>query len=102
MKKLYQYLIVLSATAALLLTLPLLSKANDYTATKDLSTASKSTSSVHKSTQSTQVALFAGGCFWCMEKPFEHLDGVVSVISGYATGPLCQGSCRLLKKSLTD
>jgi peptide methionine sulfoxide reductase msrA/msrB len=31
-------------------------------------------------------ALFAGGCFWCMEKPFEQLDGVVSVISGYAGG----------------
>jgi peptide methionine sulfoxide reductase msrA/msrB len=31
-------------------------------------------------------ALFAGGCFWCMEKPFEQLDGVISVISGYAGG----------------
>lgn len=31
-------------------------------------------------------ALFAGGCFWCMEKPFERLDGVVSVISGYSGG----------------
>ncbi|MFH0783306.1 MAG: peptide-methionine (R)-S-oxide reductase MsrB [Pseudomonadota bacterium] len=31
-------------------------------------------------------AMFAGGCFWCMEKPFEHLDGVVSVVSGYAGG----------------
>lgn len=31
-------------------------------------------------------AMFAGGCFWCMEKPFEDLDGVVSVVSGYAGG----------------
>jgi peptide methionine sulfoxide reductase msrA/msrB len=31
-------------------------------------------------------ALFAGGCFWCMEKPFEELDGVQAVISGYAGG----------------
>lgn len=31
-------------------------------------------------------AMFAGGCFWCMEKPFESLDGVVSVVSGYAGG----------------
>ena len=30
--------------------------------------------------------IFAGGCFWCMEKPFEQLDGVVSVISGYTGG----------------
>jgi len=34
----------------------------------------------------TQKALFAGGCFWCMEKPFEHLDGVISVTSGYTGG----------------
>lgn len=33
-----------------------------------------------------QKALFAGGCFWCMEKPFEQLDGVHSVTSGYAGG----------------
>ena len=34
----------------------------------------------------TEKALFAGGCFWCMEKPFEILDGVISVTSGYAGG----------------
>lgn len=33
-----------------------------------------------------QKALFAGGCFWCMEKPFEKLDGVIAVTSGYAGG----------------
>lgn len=31
-------------------------------------------------------ATFAGGCFWCMEKPFEELEGVKSVVSGYAGG----------------
>ncbi len=31
-------------------------------------------------------ATFAGGCFWCMEHPFEKLDGVVEVVSGYAGG----------------
>ena len=31
-------------------------------------------------------ATFAGGCFWCMEKPFEALRGVISVTSGYAGG----------------
>ncbi|MCP4342378.1 MAG: peptide-methionine (R)-S-oxide reductase MsrB [Desulfobulbaceae bacterium] len=36
--------------------------------------------------QITEMALFAGGCFWCMEKPFEILDGVISVTSGYAGG----------------
>jgi methionine-S-sulfoxide reductase len=34
----------------------------------------------------TQTATFAGGCFWCMEPPFEKLDGVRSVTSGYAGG----------------
>jgi peptide-methionine (S)-S-oxide reductase len=32
------------------------------------------------------TALFAGGCFWCMEPPFEKLKGVVSVYSGYTGG----------------
>jgi len=35
---------------------------------------------------SEAVATFAGGCFWCMEQPFEELKGVSSVISGYSGG----------------
>ncbi|MDD5672900.1 MAG: peptide-methionine (R)-S-oxide reductase MsrB [Chitinivibrionales bacterium] len=37
----------------------------------------------------TEKATFAGGCFWCMTPPFEKLDGVSSVVSGYigGTGP---------------
>lgn len=31
-------------------------------------------------------AIFAGGCFWCMEKPFEELTGVLTVTSGYTGG----------------
>jgi peptide methionine sulfoxide reductase msrA/msrB len=31
-------------------------------------------------------AIFAGGCFWCMESPYEKLDGVKEVISGYTGG----------------
>src|SRR5262245_65616726 len=31
-------------------------------------------------------ATFAGGCFWCMEPPFEALDGVISVTAGYTGG----------------
>ncbi len=33
-----------------------------------------------------EKAIFAGGCFWCMEQPFEELNGVVDVISGYTGG----------------
>jgi len=39
-----------------------------------------------KSSGSTQRATFAGGCFWCMEPPFEKLRGVQKVISGYTGG----------------
>lgn len=30
--------------------------------------------------------MFAGGCFWCMEAPFEKMDGVYDVVAGYAGG----------------
>lgn len=34
----------------------------------------------------TEKATFAGGCFWCMVPPFEKLDGVKEVLSGYTGG----------------
>jgi peptide-methionine (S)-S-oxide reductase len=34
----------------------------------------------------TKTAIFAGGCFWCVEDAFEHVDGVTETISGYAGG----------------
>lgn len=36
----------------------------------------------------TATATFAGGCFWCMEGPFDKLDGVISTTSGYTGGTL--------------
>ena len=33
-----------------------------------------------------EKATFAGGCFWCMEPPFDKLDGVASTTSGYTGG----------------
>jgi peptide-methionine (S)-S-oxide reductase len=32
------------------------------------------------------VATFAGGCFWCMEPPYDKLDGVTATTSGYTGG----------------
>jgi peptide-methionine (S)-S-oxide reductase len=36
--------------------------------------------------KSQETAIFAGGCFWCMEPPFDKLDGVISTTSGYTSG----------------
>ncbi len=36
--------------------------------------------------QRFEKATFAGGCFWCMEPPFDKLDGVISTTSGYTGG----------------
>jgi peptide-methionine (S)-S-oxide reductase len=33
-----------------------------------------------------EKATFAGGCFWCMEPPFDKLDGVISTTAGYTGG----------------
>ncbi|GFO54279.1 peptide methionine sulfoxide reductase MsrA [Geomonas sp. Red276] len=46
-----------------------------------------------------ETAIFAGGCFWCMEPVFDKIDGVVSVMPGYIGGDVpnpsyqevCQG-----------
>lgn len=34
----------------------------------------------------TETAMFAGGCFWCMESPYTGVAGVASVVSGYSGG----------------
>ena len=34
----------------------------------------------------TATAVFAGGCFWCMEPPFDKLEGVIATTSGYTGG----------------
>ena len=33
-----------------------------------------------------QTAIFAGGCFWCMEPPYDNLPGIISTIVGYTGG----------------
>lgn len=33
-----------------------------------------------------EKATFAGGCFWCIEAPFEDIEGILTVVSGYAGG----------------
>ncbi len=36
--------------------------------------------------KTSETAIFAGGCFWCMEPPFDKTDGVLSTTSGYTSG----------------
>jgi len=37
-------------------------------------------------TDKIQTATFAGGCFWCMEPPYDKVEGVISTTSGYTGG----------------
>ena len=43
-----------------------------------------------------QKATFAGGCFWCMVKPFDRYEGVISVVSGYTGGDVENPSYELV------
>lgn len=44
-------------------------------------------SAVHAEQRQAE-AIVAGGCFWCMEEPFDVIDGVISTTSGYIDGHL--------------
>ncbi len=37
-------------------------------------------------TSQKELAMFAGGCFWCMVSPFEEMPGIISIRSGYSGG----------------
>ena len=56
---------------------------------KNVDSASKQTATTNKiseMSENTETAILAGGCFWCMEHPYEDLPGVSKVISGYTGG----------------
>lgn len=46
-------------------------------------------------------ATFAGGCFWCMEPPFDKLDGVISTISGYTGGDVVDPTYKQVSSGAT-
>ncbi|MFD1388501.1 peptide-methionine (S)-S-oxide reductase MsrA [Oceanobacillus sp. FSL W7-1293] len=48
-----------------------------------------------------QKATFAGGCFWCMVKPFDQWDGVHQVISGYTGGHIDNPAYEQVKQGNT-
>lgn len=45
---------------------------------------------------------FAGGCFWCMVKPFDSYDGIESVISGYMGGEIAHPTYEQVKNGTTN
>ncbi|WP_342511733.1 peptide-methionine (S)-S-oxide reductase MsrA [Sporosarcina sp. FSL K6-1522] len=47
------------------------------------------------------LATFAGGCFWCMVKPFDRYEGVLSVLSGYTGGDVEHPSYELVCTNTT-
>lgn len=54
-----------------------------------VSTGSTRSKDFHKKIMQTTLsdtATFAGGCFWCVESPFEKIPGVLEAVSGYAGG----------------
>jgi len=69
-------------------------------------TINGSSESVYKSKSSSipglKKATFAGGCFWCMEPPFEKLTGVSKVISGYTGGKKENPSYKEVATGSTD
>ncbi|AEP02385.1 MULTISPECIES: peptide-methionine (S)-S-oxide reductase MsrA [Heyndrickxia] len=48
-----------------------------------------------------QKATFAGGCFWCMVKPFDQWDGIEKVVSGYTGGTVENPSYEQVKTGTT-
>ncbi len=50
----------------------------------------------------TRSVVFGGGCFWCMESPFEALDGVVEVTAGYSGGSAETARYDLVSQGRTD
>lgn len=47
------------------------------------------------------LATFAGGCFWCMVKPFVEWDGIEAVVSGYMGGTAATATYEQVKKGTT-
>lgn len=54
-----------------------------------------------ENSNSYEKAIFAGGCFWCMVSPFDVLDGVIEVKSGYTGGHVKNPTYKEVKSQKT-
>ena len=48
-----------------------------------------------------EIAVFAGGCFWCMEPPYDEIDGVVRTVAGYTGGDYDNPTYRIVSYTET-
>jgi peptide methionine sulfoxide reductase msrA/msrB len=71
---------------SILFTLALLSTGCSKTEQKTNDQPQEMKTEAVKLTGDEEVATLAGGCFWCMQAPFEKVQGVVKVVAGYAGG----------------
>lgn len=83
----------LALTLCLLFMLPVIA---DQTTQGD----NESSASANKTGQ-LKKAVFAGGCFWCIEADFEKLDGVYAVVSGYIGGEASTANYKTVSYSET-
>ena len=51
--------------------------------------------------KNNQIATFGGGCFWCIEAVLQRLEGVVSLVSGYAGGDTPNPNYRAISTGVT-
>ncbi|MEM9830908.1 MAG: peptide-methionine (S)-S-oxide reductase MsrA [Bacteroidota bacterium] len=58
----------------------------EYQKVVESSQVQERTLSVEEFSDKNEVATLAGGCFWCMEAPFEGIDGIRTVTSGFSGG----------------
>ena len=65
---------------------PLLSRVAALVGALVVSAAAAQPAKMPAAPPGTAVATFAGGCFWCMEPPFDKLEGVLATTSGYMGG----------------
>ncbi len=56
---------------------------------------------VQKPSGKQETAIFAGGCFWCMESDFEKLPGVLDVVSGYTGGHVVNPTYKQVSAGIT-
>lgn len=75
-----------AAFLALLLLTPSAFAFDDAKSKENASDASSSSSSKSEEMPGRASAVFAGGCFWCVESDFEKVPGIIDIIAGYSGG----------------